>query len=243
MGLFAVGPHAQQAGNNVNVLPILTKPDGTLMTPADNPNLPLISDYYMQRQMEPSIAVSTRNPNHVIAFYNDYRVVSQPDDTMLGEASESNLSVVSLVAKFFRFITGRKPGKKAALPEEAAAAEGWVGMSRSDDGAATFVGGMLPGNLLDGSSASVNSPIYGLEAATDPVVVSAPCGIFHVVFLAFTRGGTSKMTVATYQDENNAESGDTILYKSMVVLETGNNPDNGYFLDKPDIAVDVARSA
>ena len=91
--------------------------------------------------------------------------------------------------------------------------------------------------------ASKAAPIKGLEAATDPVAFAALCGMIHVVSLAFTRGGTSKMVVATYQDSNDNEGTDTISYKYMTVLETGNNATNGYFLDKPAIAVDINRGA
>ena len=65
--------------------------------------------------------------------------------------------------------------------------------------------------------------MYGLEAATDPVAVAGPCGYVYVVFVAFTRGGQSKMVVARFQDLNNEEGGDTWNYQGMTVLETGNN--------------------
>ena len=49
---------AQQANQNINVLPV---------SDAASPNAELIGDLYLQRQVEPTIAVSTRNPDHVIA--------------------------------------------------------------------------------------------------------------------------------------------------------------------------------
>ncbi len=116
-------------------------------------------------------------------------------------------------------------------------------MSRSYDGGLTWAGGFLPGADFDDSAASLASPVYGLEAATDPVLAPAPCGYFYVVFVAFTRGGESKLAVARYQDLNNDEGGDTIAYLGTTVLETGNNADNGHFLDKPDIEVDVWRGS
>ncbi len=124
-----------------------------------------------------------------------------------------------------------------------AASEAWVGMSRSYDGGLTWSGGFLPGAPFDGSSASTASPVYGLQAATDPVLAPGPCGKFYLVFMAFTRGGESKLVVARYQDLNNPGGGEHIVYEGMTVVETGNNATNGHFLDKPDIEVDIFRDA
>ena len=51
------------------------------------------------------------------------------------------------------------------------------------------------------------------------------------------------MVVARFQDLNNQEGGDTWEYQGTTVLEIGNNATNGYFLDKPHIALDVMRPA
>ncbi|HSL17212.1 MAG TPA: hypothetical protein VLB51_04835, partial [Methylomirabilota bacterium] len=64
---------AQQAGENINVLPVVV-PD---QSPDD---WFLIGDGYLQRQVEPTIAASTRNPDHLLAFFNDYRAVDIDDD-------------------------------------------------------------------------------------------------------------------------------------------------------------------
>src|SRR5436190_23279948 len=39
---------------------------------------PITGDPFLQRQNEPSIAVSTRNPQHLLAGGNDYRTVDIP---------------------------------------------------------------------------------------------------------------------------------------------------------------------
>ena len=52
------------AGRNVNMVSGTTLPGG---------------DPYLQRQNEPSIAVSTRNPMHLLAACNDYRPVNVPE--------------------------------------------------------------------------------------------------------------------------------------------------------------------
>src|SRR5512143_21564 len=54
---------AQVAGPNVNMVSGTTWPDG---------------DPFLQRQNEPSIAVSTRNPLHLLGGANDYRTVDLP---------------------------------------------------------------------------------------------------------------------------------------------------------------------
>src|SRR3954463_11952055 len=55
--------HAQIPGRNVNMVSGRTLPDG---------------DPFLQRQNEPSIAASTRNPLHLLAGANDYRTVDLP---------------------------------------------------------------------------------------------------------------------------------------------------------------------
>ena len=223
---------AQQAGENINVLPVV---------PQSVPNWAIKGDGYLQRQVEPTIAASTLNPDHLLAFFNDYRAVDAPDDSYIGEDQFEVASLALNVAEFM--LAGLIPLPEIPFIESPpiAAAEAWVGMSRSYDGGLTWAGGFLPGADFDGSDASLASPVYGLEAATDPVLAPAPCGNFYVVFVAFTRGGQSKLAVARYQDLNNDEGGDTITYLGTTVIETGNNADNGHFLDKPDIEVDVWR--
>ena len=80
--------HAQSAGPNVNVLPIVLP----------NENLPLadaalIGDVYLQRQLEPTIAVSTRNPAHMLAFFNDYRAVDIQADPGIGEVNPGTITL------------------------------------------------------------------------------------------------------------------------------------------------------
>ena len=55
--------HAQIPGPNVNMVSGTKWPDG---------------DPFLQRQNEPSLAVSTRNPLHLVGGANDYRTVDIP---------------------------------------------------------------------------------------------------------------------------------------------------------------------
>ncbi len=235
--LTALAPtvFAQQAGENVNVLPVVSKdlfPDDWW----------LLGDGYLQRQVEPTIAASTRNPDHLLALFNDYRAVDVDDDIGLGEGERAQLAAIALKTVEF-MLAGLVPrhGVPVIAPSPVAAAEAWVGMSRSYDGGLTWSGGFLPGAPFDGSPQSLVSPVKGYEAATDPVLVAGPCGQFYVVFVAFTRGDESSIAVARYEDLNNEPGGDTIVYRGATVIETGNNAEHGYFLDKPDIEIDIMR--
>src|SRR5208282_5133857 len=55
--------YAQQVGNNVNMVTGTQWPGG---------------DPFLQRQNEPSMAISSRNPLHIVAGDNDYRTVDLP---------------------------------------------------------------------------------------------------------------------------------------------------------------------
>ena len=225
---------AQQAGENINVLPVVF--------PSET-DWQLKGDGYLQRQVEPSIAASTRNPDHLVAFFNDYRAVDIADDIGLGEGAV-------MIAMFNTTRTIMMAVSQLSFPKlphmelpPIAASEAWIGMSRSYDGGLTWSGGFLPGASFDtGHDPDLITPIDGLEAATDPVLAPGPCGKFYLVFMAFTRGGESKLVVTRYQDHNYAGGGEHIQWDGfMTVAESGNNAEYGYFLDKPDIEVDIAR--
>src|SRR5215216_493641 len=72
-GLAFTTISAQIPGRNVNMVAGNTWPDG---------------DPFLQRQNEPSIGASTRNPLHLLAGANDYRTVDLPglDGDEIGDA-------------------------------------------------------------------------------------------------------------------------------------------------------------
>ncbi len=90
------------SGRNVNMVSGMTLPGG---------------DPWLQRQNEPSIAVSSRNPLHLLAGANDYRTVDMP-------TSEGEL-----------------PGKQPT----AAVGDAWLGVFMSYDGGESWTSTMLPG--------------------------------------------------------------------------------------------------
>jgi hypothetical protein len=97
------------SGRNVNMVSGTTLPGG---------------DPWLQRQNEPSIAVSSRNPLHLLAGCNDYRTVDMP-------ISE-----------------GEIPGKQPT----AAVGDAWLGVYTSYDGGESWTSTMLPGFPQDPAS-------------------------------------------------------------------------------------------
>jgi hypothetical protein len=173
----------------------------------------LTGDPYLQRQNEPSIAVSTRNPLHLLAGANDYRTVDM-------EIPAEEL-----------------PGVQQGI----AAADAWLGVFKSFDGGESWISKLLPGSIVDTSPESLISPIHGYGAAADPVVRAGANGLFFYSGIAFNRlqRGLGALFVARFIDNNNKETGDPIEYLDTKILDTGNP---GHFIDKPWIAVDVPRT-
>ena len=175
-------------------------------------------DPYLQRQNEPSIAVSTRNPCHLLAGSNDYRTVDFPDRTPLPNEEAPPAAVT------------------AQSPRDA-----WLGVYQSMDCGATWRSALLPGHPFDTSAAGTSSPNFGFPAGADPVVRAATNGLFFYAGLVFEREGLSRsqIFVARYIDNNNKERGDTIAYVDTSVVADG---DGDVFVDKPWLAVDQPRA-
>jgi len=195
---------AQYAGQNINMV------SGTLW-PAGDP--------YLQRQNEPSMAVSSRNPEHLMGGANDYRTVDIPNPqapNILGDA--------------------------------------WLGVYTSLDGGETWKSTLLPGYPQDTSAVGRSSPLHSYTVATDSTVRAGTHGLFYYSGLVFNRGSgaPSGVFVSTFQDQNNKGNGDLallttdnsgthgnpFLYLNTYMIDTGVT---GQFLDKPWIAVDIAR--
>lgn len=182
---------AQQVGNNVNMVTGTQWPGG---------------DPFLQRQNEPSMAISSRNPLHMVAGDNDYRSVDLP--AVSGEVEPTG--------------------------------DAWLGFFTSFDGGQTWTSTLVPGYPQDTSLAGRLSPIYGLGAGADPTVRAGTNGMIYYSGLAFNRqqGGSSKVFVATYTDDNNLEGKNSIRYLWTTAVDTGTS---SHFEDKPSIAVDIPR--
>jgi len=185
------------AGRNVNMVSGTTLPGG---------------DPWLQRQNEPSIAVSTRNPLHLLAGANDYRTVDMA-------ASEGEL-----------------PGNLANSP--IAAGDAWLGVFQSMDRGESWTSTMLPGYPQGGGG----SPLYGYNAAADPVVRAGTNGIFYYAGIVFKRedgqNKDSALFLARYIDNNNTDGTPPIKYIDARIIDSVTNA-SGQFIDKPWIAVDI----
>ncbi|MDQ6707916.1 MAG: hypothetical protein M3Z85_18310, partial [Acidobacteriota bacterium] len=167
---------AQIAGPNVNMVSGKTLPFG---------------DPFLQRQNEPSIAASTRNPLHLLAGANDYRTVDIPfvpgtegDDEQKGDAW------LGIFKSFDGGLTWRS----------------------------TLIPGYPQDVSADGAASPLRAARF--QAAADPVVRAGTNGLFYYAGLALNRGNNapSAIFVARFVDNNNKESGDPIQYLGTVVV-------------------------
>ena len=165
------------AGRNVNMVSGTTLPGG---------------DPWLQRQNEPSIAVSSRNPLHLLAGANDYRTVDMP-------SSEGEL-----------------PGKNPV----AMVGDAWLGVFMSYDGGESWTSTMLPGypqdsnpnNPLKGFRAAADPVVR-----SGPNGIFYYSGI---AFNRSTPS-MGVIFVARFIDNNNTEGGNSIQYLDTKIIATG----------------------
>jgi hypothetical protein len=186
------------SGRNVNMVSGITLPGG---------------DPWLQRQNEPSIGVSTRNPLHLLAGANDYRTVDIP-------SSEGEL-----------------PGKA----QGAMVGDAWVGIYKSFDGGESWTTSLIPGFPQDNSPAGMASPLKQFSTAADPIVRAGTNGLFYYSCMGFNRSqtkGGGSIFLTRFIDNNNVEGGDSIKYLDTKIVDLGTS---GQFIDMPRIAVDIPR--
>lgn len=201
-------------GRNVNMISGTKLPDG---------------DPFLQKQNEPSLAVSTRNPFHILAGANDYRTVNMTDE-------DENEMLPS--------------------PVIAAGGDAWLGLYKSVDGGQSWKSMLHPGFPQDKTTVGESekpdeeqtiSPLKEYKAAADPVVRAGPSGMFYYAGIAFNRPDESTppgqekgcVFVSRFIDDNNKEKGDTIRFLDTRVIEDGTP---GRFIDKPCLAVGIPQS-
>src|SRR5262245_62429554 len=170
-------------------------------------------DPFLQRQNEPSLAVSSRNALHLLAGANDYRTVDLPvSDTIPGSlAGDAWLGV-------FKSVDGAQSWQSTLLPgfPQDVSPEGQASPLKAFNAAAD------PTVRAGTSGLFYYSGIAFNRGANN-----------GAVFVA-------RYLDANQKENGDATVGkDTMKYISTVIVDTGTS---GQFIDKPWIAVDVPRS-
>jgi hypothetical protein len=232
LGLFYLGlpGHAAEVGvgDNINVLPVY-QTSADLIDEFDY----VRGDLYGNRQGEPTIAASTLNRDHILVAYNDFRLVDVPNDPpMPGLLARVFGDKLYQLASFLGLPT---PARRE--PTRVTGVEAGIGLSVSLDGGLTYVGGFVPGQFPgDTTPASLASPGYGTEGGSDPVLLSAPCGRFYLIWLQFTRGDVSRLMAALIQDHNDSDLEHTftweyatliLIWSKRPVMKAANEQQNG----------------
>ena len=198
---------AQVASRNVNMVSGIEWPGG---------------DPFLQRQNEPSVAVSTRNPMHLLAGANDYRTVDLPgllEDKMTGDAW---LGV-------FTSSDGGATWKSTLVPGYRQEVNSTSPLHGFDAGADPVVRAGPHGLFYySGIVFDRDNPVLESRAGRAPHAATAGVGT-----------STSAVFVARYIDNNVKENGNPIAYLGTTVV--ARNDDPNAFLDKPWLAVDMPR--
>jgi Putative Ig domain/Galactose oxidase, central domain len=195
---FAPAALAQVVGPNVNMVSGTSWPGG---------------DPFLQRQNEPSMAVSTRNPMHIFAGANDYRTVDL--ELALSGGAETGDSWLGAFFSRDGGLTWQStllPGCKYPDPQ------------CNDSGALH--------NMYDAGSDPV------VRAGTNGMFFYAGLA-FDRATSTTTASSVSSIFVARYDDLNNNENVNPITYIDTHIVASGNA---SQFLDKPSLAVDIPRA-
>ena len=205
IAMMCAPTRAQVAGQNVNMV------SGTNWTNGDP---------FLQRQNEPSIAVSTRNTSHLLAGSNDYRTVDLPGLLGIDERGDAWLGL------FKSFDAGRT-WQSTLLPG--------FPLDGSPQGLASPIHGFQAASD-PAVRAGTNGLFYfaGLayNRGTNP-----PSAIFVSRFIDLNNKENGNATFENGSMTNLAPR-DTIKYLDTAVVGKGST---GVFLDKPWLAVDIPR--
>jgi hypothetical protein len=221
---LAVAPaRAQIAGDNVNMVTGTEWPGG---------------DPFLQRQNEPSIAVSSANPQHLFAGANDYRSVDVPFPL---DMTKGQKMAGDAWAGVFKSLDGGQTWKSTLLP----------GYPQDT----SPLGARSPVRACPAPFAPGTDPAQATQACNafaDPVTRAGTDGLIYYGGIVFKRGTSfGQVVVSRFIDLNNKENGDAVTNSDpMKFVDTvsvarsavvAGADDAAEFLDKPWMAVDVPR--
>ena len=197
------------AGRNIDMV------SGTKLTGESGTRVALGGDPYLQRQNEPSVAVSTRNPMHLLAGANDYRTVDMPGlsgDTVTGDAWLG----------LFKSFDGGQTWQSTLLP-------GFPQALTAQEGANSPIHGFAA--AADPTvRAGTNGMFYYSGIAFDRGK-NALSTVFVSRFLDLNNREGAFFNVPNNEDP--------IKYIDTTIIDSGTA---GQFMDKPWLAVDIPRS-
>ncbi len=179
-------------------------------------------DPFLQRQNEPSSAVSTRNPLHLLAGANDYRTVDLPGLLGIDERGDAWLGI-------FKSFDGGQTWQSTLLP-------GYP-LDSSSDGLASPLRGFQAG-----ADPAVRAGTNGLFYYSG-IAFNRGTNALGAVFVArFIDNDNRENGDATRTQGaiTNVTPADSIRYLGETVVARGSSTQ---FLDKPWLAVDVPRGA
>jgi hypothetical protein len=213
-----MGAQAPMPGRNTNMVSGTSWPQG---------------DPFLQRQNEPSMAVSTRNPLHLLAGANDYRTVDIPGlpegrvtgDAWLGvfKSVDGGLTWRSTLLPGYPQDTSAA-GARSPIKGFAAAADPTV---RAGTNGLLFFSGIAFDRTVSTTS-RVKTEGKGRMAARAK----------DKQYTAADPFGASAVFIARFIDNNNRPTGDPIDYVDTRVVKSS---PGSTFLDKPWLALDIPR--
>lgn len=203
--LSAAVAFAQVAGQNINMVSGTTWPAG---------------DPFLQRQNEPSMAVSSRNPEHLMGGANDYRTVDIPNPlapTILGDAW---VGVYTSLDGGETFRSTLLPGYPQDTSAVGKASPLHAFTVATDPTVRAGTNGMFYYSGL----------VFNRGAGT-------PSGVFVATLQDQNNKGNGD--AAILMSGNNGTHGNPFLYVGATLVDSGNS---GQFLDKPWVVVDIPRA-
>jgi len=207
-----VPARAQVASQNVNMV------SGTNWTNGDP---------FLQRQNEPSIAVSSRNSSHLLAGANDYRTVDLPGLLGIDERGDAWLGL-------FKSFDGGRTWQSTLLPG--------FPLDGSIQGQASQIHGFQAA-----SDPTVRAGTNGLFYYTGLAFNrgnNPRSAVFVSRFIDLNNKENGDATSFEGGSITNLQPKDTIKYVDTIIVDRGGfpgTPGAAAFLDKPWVAVDIPR--